>query len=120
MGAREFVRRNRRGIGHNDAPGWNIGGIKRRDLRIALGVIIDEVMEIGRLVRIDAAHRLAHGGVEGAIDLRVHLVGGDFGAVVESCADHAAAVLLGQRDIGLGQGRGAHVSAHHGFIARLR
>ncbi len=69
-------------------------------------------MQVGALVGVDAAHRLAHGAVEGGVGFRIDPLGGDFGAVEERRADQAATLLLRERDMRLGQGGGVELALH--------
>src|SRR2546428_10142098 len=63
---------NRGGVAtHEAAPAKIVDG-ERRDLRIIRAVVIDEVVEVGALVGIDAPHRFAHRAVERGIGLGGH------------------------------------------------
>src|SRR5262249_25043235 len=57
------------GITDHDPSLANIAWLKRADLWIARLVVVDEIPEISALVRIDAAHRLAHGAIERRVGL---------------------------------------------------
>ena len=78
---------NRRWVAHHEAALAQVLDFQRRDLRIALAVIVDEIMEVGALVRVDAPHRLAHRAIEGDIGFGVDPVGSDLGAVEEGGAN---------------------------------
>src|SRR5262249_42939607 len=67
VGALHLLERDRRGIADHEAALAQVFHLQRRNFRIALGVIVDEIVQIGALVGVDAAHRLAHRAVEGGV-----------------------------------------------------
>src|SRR4029077_20466924 len=82
------------------------------DLGIFVLVVIDEIMEVRALVRIYAAYRLAHSAVEGAVGFGIDPIRCYLGTMMEGRDNEAAALLLGERDIGLRRRRRLAVAAH--------
>ena len=105
--------RDRRRLDHDDPALTEFVDAERRDLRIVAGVMVDEIVQVAALVGVDPAHRLADRAVEPRIGLGVDLVRSDFGAVIEGGRQNAAALLLGEGDIGLGQRRRLDLPRHH-------
>jgi hypothetical protein len=53
------VERDRRGIADHEAALAQVFHFQRGNLRIGLGVVVDEIMQIGSLVGVDAPENLA-------------------------------------------------------------
>ena len=105
-----LVRRNRRGIADHEPALAQIVGFQRGYFRITLRVIIDEVVHIGALVRHDTPDSFAYRTVEGGVSFGIDPVGRNLGAVEQRRADDAAALLLGERDVRLGQRGGVDLA----------
>src|SRR5215468_8065918 len=110
-GAFHLVARDRRRIDHIDTAFAQIVDGKPGDLGVGL-VVVYEIVEVGALVRVDAAHRLPHRAVERAVGLGIDPIRCHLGTVMEGRDDDPAALLFRERDIGLGQGRRLDVAAH--------
>ena len=83
VGAQHLILRDGRRIDEVQAARAQVIDRELIDLRIEIPIVVDEVVHVGLLVRIDATHRLAHRAVEGRIGLRIDAVGRNFGAMVE-------------------------------------
>ncbi len=89
--------RDGRRIADHETAFPQILDFERSDLGVRLAVVIDEIVEIGALVCIDATHRLTHGAIEGRVSLGVNSVGCDLGAVEEGGADRATALFVSKK-----------------------
>src|SRR3954468_20472313 len=103
VGPLHFVERDRRRVADDEASFPQILDLERGHFGVGLAVIIDEVVEIGALVGIDAPNRLAHRRIEGGVGFRIRPLGGVLGAMEKSRADCPAAFLFGECDMGLGE-----------------
>ncbi len=83
-------------------------------------MVIDEIVEVRALVRVDAAYRLPHRAVERAVGLGVDPIRCHLGTVMEGRDDNTAALLFRERDIGLGQRRRLNLAAHEQVEAVAR
>src|SRR5258707_9594689 len=70
-GALQLFARDRRWIDHIDATFAQIVDSELGDLGIVVLIVIDEIVEVRTLVRVDAAYRLPHAAVERPVGLAI-------------------------------------------------
>src|SRR5262249_19454669 len=112
IGALELVFWDRSRIDEIHAALTQVGDLEVGDLGILIFVVVDEVMHVRRLVRVNAPYCLAHSTVESAMGHGIDVLGSHFRTVMEGCNHGPATLFFGECDVGLGQGRSVDGAIH--------
>src|SRR5262245_20564303 len=102
VSALHFVGGDRRRVDQIEAALAQIVDGELIDLRIEFAIVVDEVVQIRALVRVDAPNRLADRAIERGISLGVNSIGRDFRTVMEGRDNDTTAHFLRQRNVWLG------------------
>jgi hypothetical protein len=90
VGPLHLVVRDRRGVADDDSAFANVRRLQLADPWVTRFVIVDEIVEIGLFVGVDALDGFAYGLIERTVSLGVDSVRGDFGPVIEAAANQPA------------------------------